>query len=142
MSKVQGALLALVVAAVLGAVIFGGPVVRWYQNRLADAQDEREHAIDDSVGRELEVVGTEELSEAAAKLESAAADIRRETHVVEVRTRADPAVRALPRIPPSELERLRAHDRLLCERSPRLCGPGGAAAADSAAPDREGAVSP
>lgn len=127
MSRLAMAGLAALFIAVAGAFVFAGPVVDYWRDRTARAEDRQEFAEDDGAARGLEVQGTETLANAAAELDRAAADLRSQTHVVEIRTRADPAVVAAGRVPPGELDRLREHDRLLCGRGLE-CGPGGSSA--------------
>lgn len=116
MSRVAAIALGAFLIAVVGAFLFAGPVVDYWRGRTADAEAGREQARDDVAGRALEVEGTEDLAAAADDLARAASEIRRETHVVEIRSRADPAVAAAGRLPPDELARMRAHDSLLLGR--------------------------
>lgn len=128
MSRLATFLIGVAIVAVLGAILFGGPIVRYWQQRTADAEASEEQAVDDSTARGLEVAGTETIAAAATQQAAAVTELRRETHVIEVRTRTDPAVLAAPRLPVNELSRLRDHDRQLCERGSIVCRPRGSAA--------------
>lgn len=104
---------------VLGAVLFGGPIVKYWQQRTADAEATAEHETDDATGRGLEVDGTEEVSAAASTEQAEIGQIRGAIHALELETRRDPATST--RLPPGELARLREHDRSLCESGVVRC---------------------
>lgn len=136
MNRLAIAAAGLLAALVLGAVLFGGPIVKYWQQRTADAEATAEHATDDATGRGLEVVGTEEVAAAASTEQAAVGQIRGATNALELQTRRDPATAT--RLPPGELARLREHDRSLCDSGIVRCDGRPAAAAGSAAPGAGG----
>lgn len=129
--------LALVVAAAILAIMFAGPVVRYWQQRTADAEAGQEAAIDNSTARGLEAEGTQVLADQASAETAAVEEIRERTYVIERERLADPDS-ATP-LPSGALDRLRAGDRLLCDSGVE-CRSGSAAAAPGAPGDGGGAL--
>lgn len=119
MGRVAIAAAAVLAALILGAVLFGGPIVKYWQQRTADAEATTELKTDDAEGRGLEVVGTKEVSAAASTEQAAVGQMRGATNALEVQTRRDPATAT--RLPPGELARLREHDRSLCDSGVVRC---------------------
>ena len=121
---------------VLGAVLFGGPIVKYWQQRTADAEATTEQQTDAAVGSGLEAAGTKEVADAAGTEQAEIGQIRGAIHALEIETRRDPATAT--RLPPGELARLREHDRSLCDSGIVRCDGRPAAAAGSAAPGAGG----
>jgi hypothetical protein len=133
-------ILAVVLFAIAATVFaFRNPITLWWKQRAADATAGKEHATDDAEGRKLETQGTTALAAAANELAAAARSEGKRTHVLEVQTRADPAVATA--IPGDELARLRAHDLSLCGDKIVRCDDRPAAAPGAPA-DGGGAVQP
>lgn len=112
------AVVALVCLAV--ALFFGGPIRSLLERQRDRAVAGQEQQTDRAVAGELTVEGERNIAEEAAEGRSDAASYRGAAVVIERQTRADPTV-ASP-IPPSELARLRDHDRSLCADGRIRCG--------------------
>jgi len=128
--------LVLVAAAIAGAIVFGGPLVRWYQGRAERAEAREETAVDGRVAAELETEGTRNVAAAEDRIAAEIVVVRERTHELEIQTRTDPAVAG--RLPDSELARNRDHDAGLCARL--RCSATSAAPRDAGA--SEGAMRP
>lgn len=139
MSRVAIGIGLLVLAAVILAVLFARPVVDYWRGRTADAEAGQEQAIDNAVGRGLEVEGTETIAEAAGQERASVVIIRERAHDIEIRTRADPDAAA--DLPPGVADRIREFDRVLCD-SGLKCRSRGAAAATGLAGGDAGALRP
>lgn len=127
MSRAAIAIGLVVLLAVILAIIFGGPIVGYWKQRTADAEAGQEQAVDDAVGRGLEVEGTKAIADAAAQDRTSVVIIRETAHALESQARAD--VDASSRLPDSVLDRVRAGDVVLCDSGVE-CRSGSAAATD------------
>lgn len=116
---------AVLVVAIAGAIVFGGPFVNYWKGRTGKAEAVAERNADEAAAGSLTVEGERKVAGAAADTATAVAKERSNAHAIERRTRADPT--SATRIPPSELDRLREHDDSLCAGVRLACGPTAAA---------------
>lgn len=91
---------------------------QWRANRL---EAQRDLAQADAENRGLEVEGEREQAQRVETFHTSEVIIRDLTSRAETEARSAPDA-ATP-LDPARADRLRAHDRGLCEQSPRLCAP-------------------
>lgn len=118
--------------AVLGAILFGGPVVNWAMNMYRAQVAQTETARDETVT----ATETTEAERGLAAESSANVDTVNQavTRTIILREAARAAPDAEEPLPSDSVDRLRAHDDFLCRLRPAICpdrgdvadtGPGG-----------------
>lgn len=119
LSRLATGLIIAGVIAVLGAVVLGGPVIAFFQGKVAKSEQKAETATDDATARRLEAGADQRLDKQAfdfnitvAQGKAATADLQEDAH-------ADPS--GAEPLPAASVDRLRRHDQFLCQQRPALC---------------------
>ena len=121
---VIGASIALVLM-IMGAVVFGGPIVSFLKGQVKHWQAREETATDTAVSNGAEAEGQAALGAAQGQITERI--IERNNETVRYIEQASGAPDAKAPLGPDREQRIAEHDRSLCLSRPSVC-PGGASA--------------
>lgn len=119
---VIGASIALVLM-IVGAVVFGGPIVSFLQGQVKSWQAKEETATDTAVSNGAEADAALALGNSQAQITERV--IERTNTITRYVEQASGAPDAKAPLGPDREQRIADHDRFLCEQRPSVC-PGGA----------------
>lgn len=115
----------IALVAILGAILLGGPIVKFWQAQTHKWQAKEETAQDTAVSNGAEAKAQENLADAQGQI--ATKVIERHTETVRYIEQATGAPDAKAPLGPDREQRIADHDRFLCEQRPSVC-PGGTSA--------------